>query len=688
MRAVHWPRTLSRIVCGCALCVTACGNSSSRPREQDPAPAVTAKARRAAGRARSVASEQWRTRLFSYVDGQLSLAQVVRSFAERPEDKERLLALLTDLPDGAPELPAVNCIVGVLATTDAHVVRSLLRVISDRREGKAAARGLAILARVTWTPEGHEALVGRALRLSLGSSDAVARRQALIVLASLEPDCGIGAHELMWAMRDTDPAIRSALAACAKRDHVWTEALEALACDASPEVRASAVAAVGRLLPWEHTPTQIVWRAGDDSDARVRSAAVAAAARVDPKSRDLAVELVTRQLGDPDEGVRSRALSSIRQLHASDAASGETLARLVLSSPRCREGALLALADQGPAAREYVGLAIGAAQDQDAAVRQAAYRAIAAMTEGTAATHAVALGVSDPDPLVREEVARSFRAPDSVAVMALVDLVGDRHFRVRDVALDSIRAAGAAAIPVLEGALSDASSQRRVSAIEALALLHPSDLVGKLAPMVRDASPDVRRAALQSLSQEPALPSPLEGVLRALVTESTSPGRVAAIQCMARLERLSEASVCSLRGAMKHSDAATARAAAEVLLDADPQGASRRLQELAIAGDVGSADLLAAAAMRFDPARDALIECLESQSQCVCAVALDGLAAMGVRAAVASTRLRGLDPRLWGGTCQCIRGPHDAAAAHLRALSALAQEPVVPRAGGVPHGGK
>ncbi|MGW7303648.1 fumarate reductase/succinate dehydrogenase flavoprotein subunit [Streptomyces sp. NPDC054829] len=207
---------------------------------------------------------------------------------------------------------------------------------------------------------------------------------------------------------------------------------------------------------------------------------------------------LARALADPDAGVRTAAVASLREL-------AETLP----AEPALRDGLAAALSEADPAVRAAAldvlrALRLGDAElfarslsDSDIAVRIAAARALVSVD----AAADVARAAADPSREVRVTVAKALATLGAGA--ALVPLLDDPDVLVRGAAYEGLGTTGCPAdlAARAELALTDPAWQVRAGAAAALSAADPGPAVPALAKALSDGNADVRKAAVLALTR-------------------------------------------------------------------------------------------------------------------------------------------------------------------------------------------
>lgn len=337
--------------------------------------------------------------------------------------------------------------------------------------------------------------------------------------------------------------------------------LQRLAVAGSPELRARAVRALGRLPFPERgaAVTDALVRALDDPDPAVRAvAAFGLGLRADPAS----AEALLRAMKDVDELVRARAVEAAGRLE-DPAVREEVMYAINDPSPRVRaravaapagwdptspaaavvDSALTNLASRAPGElrRDRLGLEDGIAFAVEPEDEEVVWRALYSLSRrrsaraelpyrlwsappapvearifavrglgwleapGPEATDALRSALLDPDWRVAVEAATGLsRLPDAASIPPLE---GALAHPVTGVRVSAAAALGAfseqrrLALPLLEGALADASPSVRGAALVALARLFPVESAARLEARSRDASPTVRKAVAEAATR-------------------------------------------------------------------------------------------------------------------------------------------------------------------------------------------
>jgi HEAT repeat protein/beta-lactamase regulating signal transducer with metallopeptidase domain len=335
-----------------------------------------------------------------------------------------------------------------------------------------------------------------ALVAALKDADGGVRLSAIRALGALEDPRAVQA--LIEALRtDADATVRNtaAWALGEIESRAATAALvQAMASDRSIEVRRTATWALGQI----EDPAAVdgLARAMRDPDTEVRETAVWALGEVESRT---AVPALTSALREGDVAMRRLAAWALGQIEAAEAVPA--LAAALRDSDReVRETAVWALgeiesADAVPALSTVLG-------DSDPRVRnQAAWALGQIESESGVAPLSRALQ-GDSDPKVRQTAAWALGEIErESALPALTAALRDRVPAVRATAAWAIGQVEPDRAPAeLRALLRDDDATVRSNALWALG---QTGDVAAIEPLLRDASPEVRRAAARALGGSP-----------------------------------------------------------------------------------------------------------------------------------------------------------------------------------------
>ncbi|HZN54891.1 MAG TPA: HEAT repeat domain-containing protein [Candidatus Polarisedimenticolaceae bacterium] len=342
------------------------------------------------------------------------------------------------------------------APTRAASVPTVVKASDDARTPK--------LARILRAADRR--IVDEDLRALLSDPDETVRAKAVLAVGQIgeagsRPDLERATHDATAVVR---ARAAFALGLLAEADPA---AIAPLAADASPEVRAAAIEALGRI----HRDTSLpaVQAALDDPDATVRVAAALAAWKfADPETL---MEGLIAALGAPDARVR--------------AAAAYALARLA----------------SAPAAPPSSGAPVGRLSASDV----------------TRARTALAARVGDGEPEVRMQIARGLASPRDAGETAVVGaLSGDRDPRVRVSAVRSLGYPGIPIKPYLDRAATDRDLTVARTAIESIGKVGGGTAIEKLNTLLPNLTGTWLLApAFEALTRlDPAMaPEVVEGLL-------------------------------------------------------------------------------------------------------------------------------------------------------------------------------
>lgn len=494
---------------------------------------------------------------------------------------------------GAAAAPAAPALVAASKDKDiavrAEVASALLRIgegaIPAIKEGLADPSAGIALALVL-SKMGNPGLVALVDRIAHGND--AAQGNALIGIGSLGAAAKRSLPVLVELFRSNDAAVRGAAAqAVAKMAEanraIVVPAVAAALRDPDPGMRLGAIATAGAL--------------GSDGVSLV-PALVERLADTQPDVQK-ATQDALFQMGPP-------ALPALRPLLASPGVAA-VLSRFGAPAipfltealggepPAVRIAAATGLAGMGSAAASAAESLGKALHDVDADVRVSVAQALAAIgSSASAANAALASALADPSPAVRAAAATAIGQTDKdgrIAAPALVKALDDPVADVQRAAADSLRRAGARAVPGLLDGLKEANASRVVEALTSVGpsgvreisagLRHPDararagaaealgrlgaaagDAAAALVETLKDPVPDVRAAAARALgrmapqSAAVAVPS-----LTLLVKDQPRAVRLAAIVALGQM-RTAAASAAKALSSATHDDDPDVRTAA------------------------------------------------------------------------------------------------------------------------------
>ena len=305
--------------------------------------------------------------------------------------------------------------------------------------------------------------------------------------------------------------------------------------DPSPEVRAEAASAVGRLGEAEDAAMLLLELLGDESEL-IQESAMSALSRLPPES---VLPLLLQALGNADVPVRVRA--------------AETLG--LLRDP-----------ETAPALMDL-------SRDPREAVRRAALKALGEI-EAEGVPELLRAALHDESSLVREQAVLSLgKLRDADAAPDLLPLLDDPDPRMRFAALRALgQVRHPAAVPRVLPFLADRRKELRFAAVEALGSMRDVSAVRPLMDVLVDPDRNLRRATAESLGSigDPQAVPPLAV---ALEDEHWSV-RCAAAAALGRLRSPKATPALLLR--LQDEDATVRRAAVMALGElGDPRAASQ-----------------------------------------------------------------------------------------------------------------
>ena len=315
------------------------------------------------------------------------------------------------------------------------------------------------------------------LRALLADENESVRAKAVLALGQIG-DASSG-PDLERATHDPAARVRARAAfSLGLLTTVDTAALVPLAGDASAEVRAAAIEALGRAHQDASVP--LVRAALDDADSEVRAAAALAAWKFsDPQPL---LDGLIAGLGNPDARVRAAAAYALARLGSAPVAppsSGAPVGRLEASDVTRARAALAArVADTEPEVRMQIARGLASPKD-----------AVEIAIVGTLS--------GDRDSRVRVNAVRSLGYP-GIPIRPYLDRAAtDRDYTVARAALESIgKVGGGTAIEKINTVLPNLTGTWLLSAaFEALTRLQPSKTPEVVQGLLQNPDPVMRAAA-------------------------------------------------------------------------------------------------------------------------------------------------------------------------------------------------
>ncbi len=417
-------------------------------------------------------------RAAAYVLGQLG------SVADVPA----LIDALAREADG----PSIIAVVGALGTIgDARAFTPLLALL-DHDESTVRQAAVAALSSIG-DPRMEFAV---ATRLTDPSSHV---RESAIRIAGY---FGYVAclKQMVELCDDPDPVVRRvAVESLANYEHraAWSKIHETLASDTDATVRAAAVRALGQSRRGDSL--HFIATALRDANLWVRYYGARAAARCGVLQSDLLVALVECAARDGAAPVRIAAIEAMAALRATSMTN--VLAALTRDpDDGVASAAIVALGHfaAGPTA----GPLLSVLADEEPTRQKAALEAFG--LQRAAAAHAVddinVVARVTRDPEVRRRAIQTLaEIGQPVALQALVSLA--EHHRCYELAAAALADAGAERLVALERELETGGDAAREIVADALGRMKRPDAAGVLAPLLDDASPQVRFAAARGLGR-------------------------------------------------------------------------------------------------------------------------------------------------------------------------------------------
>ncbi|MBF6144297.1 fumarate reductase/succinate dehydrogenase flavoprotein subunit [Nocardia nova] len=232
----------------------------------------------------------------------------------------------------------------------------------------------------------------------------------------------------------------------------------------------------------------------DDSDPQVRATALSVLTEGTP---DGFADALIAALGDHDAGVRAAAVSGLRELIEILPPAEQLTAHAESPDPLVRAAVVDLLRAQRRGSADLFGKAV---VDSDHRVRIEAVRALVSLDDWPALTAAA----FDENREVRVAVARGLAEVGAGGADTIRALVGDRDPLVRAAALAALARLGDSSdAAILTAALKDSAWQVREGGARGWAGLGPHAASEALESALTDTHPDVRKAAVLTLSHWP-----------------------------------------------------------------------------------------------------------------------------------------------------------------------------------------
>lgn len=398
------------------------------------------------------------------------------------------------------------------------------------------------------------------------------RAKAIKALGKIGEAAAVAAlPKLVFALRDPDPWVSSLAAeALGEMGDAADRAAPALVRSlAHPnlQVRMQAVEALGKLGPAAQTAIPALENLVRDEDAALRSLAVATLGilGVRPRSQPLlraalsdavpdvrraalvafkqvrhlqpeSLDAVTRALADDNEDIKMLACEALVEKLGPDPMIVHVLADIVTSPDRSetRAAACNLLGQMGDDAQSTVAMLLDAIQGSDAAVREAALRAVV-FIQGPEAFAGFMLGQRDDDPSIRVLASAGWRKAHAIpeqAIPLLIQALHDPEYRVRANvahALGRVDPLPEAAVAPLMECVRDPHDEVRIHAAVALrAAPSSSALAVALNHLLHDPHPRVRLLAAARMIGDDPLNAEVQAVIRESLANPKAALRTAA----------------------------------------------------------------------------------------------------------------------------------------------------------------
>ncbi len=485
----------------------------------------------------------------------------------------------------------------------------------------------------------------------LSAQDKQVRREAALKLGKMGATAKGAVPDLIKALSDSDrQVVSNALTALGNIGPAATEAIQPLIdamgggnrgkfrrFDGKQQILVHAADTLSRIGP-ESIPPLVKALQGDDVSKR--EGAAMALGEIGASAHDGIPALVTN-LGHSDPEMQHAAADALAQI-GPESVKPVTEA-LGASEPRMRQGAAFALAGLGKAAKSAapklvevtqweadgttriallgaltsvgvaptnsVPLLIKSLRSTDDAERHAAINGLAAARPADLAVNALQGLLSENDPAIRKQAARTLSrmgshaapavnaliacakaAPDDTTFTEALSQAGEAALPAllqelstpagpevhQDWVFRTLRDMGSSAMPALIAGLTSSSAPVRAAAVRALGDLpiESPKVVKTVSDLAKDSDADVRAAALRTLSnvrteRDSALPR-----LEAALNDSAPQVRKAAAAGLVSLGAVGKISVPGLLDLMGDPDTATQTAAVRALGDLGPAAIS------------------------------------------------------------------------------------------------------------------
>ncbi|HEY7509281.1 MAG TPA: HEAT repeat domain-containing protein [Vicinamibacteria bacterium] len=413
------------------------------------------------------------------------------------------------------DTPSFDAMLQLTRDREEPVRVAALQTIALFRDRAPAVRAAAVAMLADPSPtvrrEGASVLGGLgpapadpALLALLRDPEAGVRQAAAYSLGRsfVEADRAVAERALSAALEDRSPLVREAavFALAAVKGPLAERRLREALRDPSAAVRHTATERLGTLRSAAAVPSLIDML--KDPDVSVRQAAATALGRIgDPRATDPLLVA----LKDENPFVRGAAEDALERVRSAPSAS--LTAKLKDPSPRVRAEAARKIGESGGASG--VADLLAALADDDYAVRQAATESLQKLRDDASFGRVVA-ALSHRDFRVRQGAAAALgvasrpAAQQQRALVALAPLLRDPSAAVRAQVVRAMSALGRRDDPDVLAAARDTDATVRLALAQSLAGASSTHATATLRLLARDASADVRQAAIAGLGRRSA----------------------------------------------------------------------------------------------------------------------------------------------------------------------------------------
>ncbi|WP_182865396.1 HEAT repeat domain-containing protein [Rhodopirellula sp. JC639] len=438
--------------------------------------------------------------------------------------------------------------------------------------------------------------------------DSTRRRiAALDAMGWMDGDADRLLEHLNDAVRDDDPDVRRQAAASLSR--LGPAAADSLgAALGSEDAAVRGIAAEGLAKTKQHAAPyrERLIELLHDPDSAVRAAAVVAVS-VASQPDDQLIEWIIDAVVDRDVQVRSGGVIALRNLgDAADRAVDRLIEFLQSDDSQHRDAAAFALGTLGPRGAKAIGPLIASLKqdneskdDSDTGADQPSPIDDALRRIGAASVPALLDAASDADHS-RSRLAKALAQIGPVATEPLIKALRTETGGSKTIAAQAIgkmRTVPASAVGPLAACLDDADPRLRASAAAALGRYPQLDdhVVSQLRTLCQDQQPEVRAAAVSAVANVDDAPSRVTKQMLEALDDDAAEVRRNAIGGLARMETASGDVIDALILGLDDSDARVRREAA-LAIEAVGEAARRSAPRLMqLVGDEDSSVRSAAA---------------------------------------------------------------------------------------------